>query len=488
MWLTTTLITAVLAATPGSAGLGDRLYPLLGNGGYDVRNYELTLFHARTDPKQTVSGTVTLTAVATQNLSRLDLDFSGDAVGGVSVEGRPAAFTRDGAELIVTPGRRLPAGHRFTLTVTGFTATPTVPVPASDEMMGFLTTPDGTVLAGQPTAAQELFPGNNHPRDKATWTIALTHPAGWTATASGVRTGTRTEGGYVTDTFREANPMATELVQVAVGDFAVRDRRPAGSTPIRDVVPRRLAGQLLPRLEQEREQLTWMEGKVGPYPFDTYGSLVVDAELGGGLETQTLSLYDTGLFTESDAMGVSQLMTHEVAHQWFGDSVSPWSWEDVWLNEGHAHYYELLHAEETGTFGVYGGLPDRAAYFAAIHRMSDQLRAENGPVGAPRDGDEFFHVFNPNVYQGGALVLYALEKKLGAARFNRLEREWVTQYRGRSASTRDFIALASRVAGQDLTRFLNDWLYGETTPPLPAGPTKAGIGGERPLGGEISRR
>jgi aminopeptidase N len=79
-------------------------------------------------------------------------------------------------------------------------------------------------------------------------------------------------------------------------------------------------------------------------------------------------------------------------------------------------------------------------------------------------------VFNPNVYDGGALVLYALQQKIGAARFQQVERAWVAFYRGRSASTQDFMALASRVAHQDLRPFLNQWLYGTTTPPMPGHP------------------
>ncbi|MCA2213099.1 M1 family metallopeptidase [Jidongwangia harbinensis] len=459
---------AQTAPSPGSPGLGDRLYPMLGNGGYDVQNYDLSLFHRTKNPKQTVSGDVTITAEATQSLSRFNLDFTGDQVAAVSVNGRPADFARSGSELTVTPRQHLPAGRRFTVTVAGFTATPAPPGP--DSMMGFLTTPDGTVLAGQPEASQRLFPNNNHPRDKATYTISVTGPVGWTGTASGVLQHTRSRNGYVTSTYRESHPMASELVQVAVGDFVVKRRAPVGRTAIRDVVPRRLAADLLPRLDQERAQLAWMERKIGPYPFENYGSLVVAVELGGALETQTLSLYDAGLFADEHADEASAIMAHELAHHWFGNSVSPWSWTDIWLNEGHAHFYELLHQDEAGKFQESFGAPDRETYFKAVYGMSNRLRTEHGPVGAPPDATSFFHVFNPNVYLGGALVLYALQEKIGAATFAQVQRAWVSSYRGKSASTQDFIALASRVAGEDLDPFLTGWLYGAETPPMPGHP------------------
>jgi aminopeptidase N len=454
-------------ATPGSAGLGDRLYPLLGNGGYDVRNYDLSLRYPAKDPKQTITGDVAITAVATQNLSRFDLDFGGGSVGRVSVNGHSATFSRSGEELIVTPRHYLAKGKHFRVTVTGFTATP---IEANaDSPVGFVTTADGTVLAGQPNTSHLLFPSNDHPRDMATYTIALTAPLGWTAVANGRHLRDRVQGGYLSSTYRESHPMASELVQVAVGDFLVHTRPAVHGVPIRDVVPRRLASTLLPKADVERSQLAWMEGKVGSYPFENYGSLVIDASLGFALETQTLSLYDTRVFG-APAFVRDPIMAHELAHMWFGDSVAPWSWSDVWQNEGHATWYELLYADETGVFQQYTGRANREEYFKHVYSLGDQYRATYGPVARPASSATIWDVFNPNVYDGGALVLYALQQKIGTAKFQQLERAWVRKYRGESASTYDFIALASKISHRDLRAFLIAWLYGTTTPAMPGHP------------------
>jgi len=455
------------APTPGSAGLGDRLYPLLGNGGYDVQDYDLRLRYPKKDPKQTVTGDVTITAVATQNLSRFDLDFGGGSVGKVTVDGRAAAFSRSGDELVITPRHYLAKGKRFWVTVSGFTATP---IEANaDSPAGFVTTPDGTVVAGQPNQTHQLFPSNDHPRDMATYTVTLTVPAGWTGVASGRHVADRRRGGYVSSIYRESKPMAAELLQAAVGDFVVHDRPAAAGVPIRDVVPRRLASTLLPKAEVERAQMGWMVGKVGRYPFENYGSLVIEADLGFALETQTLSLYDTGLFAAPKYI-LDPIMAHELAHQWFGDSVAPRSWSDVWQNEGHATWYELLYAEETGVFPQYTGSANREAYFKRVYSRGDQYRQRYGPVARPAGSASIWDVFNPNVYDGGALVLYALQQKIGTTRFQLLERAWVSKYRGKSASTGDFIALASRISGQDQRTFLTAWLYGSTTPAMPGHP------------------
>jgi aminopeptidase N len=456
-----------LRPAPGAAGLGDRLYPLLGNGGYDVQNYDLALKYAAKDPQQTVGGDVTITAVATQSLSRFDLDFGGTGVGRVAVDGHAAAFSRSGDELIITPRHYLAKGRTFRVTVSGFTA---VPLPANaDSPVGFVATADGTVLAGQPDESHMLFPSNDHPRDKATYSITLTYPSGWIGVANGTAAGQHVHGGYVSSRFRESRPMASELVQVAVGDFVVQSRPAVNGVPIRDVVPARLASTLLPRADVERSQVAWMAAKVGPYPFEDYGTLVIDANLGFALETQTLSLYDTGLFRRP-AYILNPVMTHELAHQWFGDSVAPWSWSDVWQNEGHATWYELLYADETGVFQKYTGYPTREDYFQAVYALGDQWRAKYGPVAQPAGSASVWDVFNPNVYDGGALALYALQQKIGTPKFDQLERTWVSKYRGKSASTDDFIALASKVSGQNLHAFLNAWFYSSTTPPMPGHP------------------
>jgi aminopeptidase N len=325
------------------------------------------------------------------------------------------------------------------------------------------------VLAGQPASSHNLFPSNDHPSDKATYTIKMTAPDGWTATANGRLVRTRESHGRESWTYREKNPMASELVQVAVGDFLQYSRGKVDGIPIRDVVPRRLADTLLPRFANEPEQVRWMESKVGKYPFENYGVVVIDGNLGFALETQTLSLFDTGSFP-SDSAGLDPVLTHELAHQWFGDSVAPEVWSNVWQNEGHASYYEIHYAAEHGTLKAYAGFDTLEAYYKNRYARGDQYRAKYGPVAHPLKSDSIWDVFNPNVYAGGSIVLYALQQQVGDRKFAKIERDWVQRNKGKSKSTEDFIALASKDSGQDLRGFLNDWLYGTKTPPMPGHP------------------
>jgi aminopeptidase N len=458
------------AASPGADGVHDRLFPQLGNGGYDVLHYDLDLRYATSAPSQSIDGTVTILARATQSLSRLNLDFAGGGITDVTVNGRRAAWRRSGEELVITPKHALAKRARFVVRVSHFTAAPTDP----EVSTAFFVTPDGSATAPQPDLAHDIFPSNDHPSDKASFSFRFDVPSDVIAVASGFPTGYRRHGGRAVWRYLQRQPMATQLVQLAVGKYDVRFGGIHRGVPIRDLTSPRLTAQLRPSLELQPSHLDWMRQWVGRYPFDIYGSLVVDTELGFALETQTLSLYDRVWFLDYPIDVWDPTMVHELAHSWFGDDVSVERWSDLWLSEGHASWYEFLYAEENGFLeGDTENYPDETGYatveelMRAVYAHGDEWRASDGPVALPTNADVLFAF---NRYHGGALVLYALRQKVGARAFDRIERAWVARYGGESASTEDFIALASKVSGRDLGRFLRSWLYGTTTPSMPGHP------------------
>ncbi len=446
--------------TPGAPGVGDTLYPGLGNGGFDVRHYTLGMRYDAT--ARTVTGTTEISARATQNLSRFDLDFDGNEIRAVQVDGRPASYQRDGDELVITPGRVLPRSRDFRVRVdyladpaaSHHCAPPNAPIAS-----GWLPDAHGFVVAGQPSCARSVFPGSDHPADKATYTFHLTAPAALTAVANGRLTHRVEHAGEITWTYQERVPMATELTQVAVGDYTVLSSSGPHGVRIRNVVPSDQVDALRPALDLVATQLSWLEPQVGRYPFDSYGILVSPANFRFALETQTVSLLPAGLLRFLPQSYWAPVMVHELAHQWYGDSVSPGQWRDVWLNEGHATWYEASYADQLGYADLAGRM--RAAYAAG-----DSWRRKYGPVAAPPADN----LFNDNVYDGGALVLFALREKVGAATFARIERSWASSHRAGNGTTAQFIDTASHVAHRDLRAFLTAWLYGTTTPPMPNHP------------------
>jgi aminopeptidase N len=268
--------------------------------------------------------------------------------------------------------------------------------------------------------------------------------------------------------------MATELIQLAVGSYDVTNLGFHSGVFLRDVTAKPITARITPLLDVTPAQMDWMQARVGAYPFDLYGSLVVEADLGFALETQTLELIDTSWFDDYSQGVWEPTLLHEMSHMWFGDSVAPNEWSDLWLNEGHASWYEFLYAAEKGeladdteSYRDDNGYANFDDLMRAVYKHGDQWRHDDGPVALPASADTLFSF---QAYHGGALVLYALRQVVGAATFQRIERTWVQRYRDKSASTADFIALASQVSGRDLSGFLRDWLYGTTTPPMPGHP------------------
>ncbi|MER5890147.1 M1 family metallopeptidase [Streptomyces sp. NPDC001941] len=455
------LVAAALPAPVTPLGIGDPLFPQLGNPGYDVLAYDIAMAYPGDNTKP-LDAETKISARALQPLDRVNLDFTHGTVRSVRVNDEPADFALSGEDLVVRPATPLAAGEALRIDVR-HTSDPSGP----RDTGGWVRTGDGLAMANQADAAHRVFPCNDHPADKAYFTFRITAPKDLTAVANGLRTAKERHGANTTWSYRTAHPMATELAQVSIGSSTVVTRKGPHGLPVRDVVRTQDRAALERWLKKTPGHLSWMEGKVGRYPFESYGVLVADADTGFELETQTLSLFERSLFTRPayPEWYVDSIMVHELAHHWFGNSVSPQTWSDLWLNEGHATWYEALYAQEKAKQPLEARMRDAYA-------SSDLWRSAGGPPASPRPPapGHKISLFRPVVYDGSALVLYALRQEVGQAAFDRLERSWVAGYRDRNATTADFVALASRVTGRDLTPFFAGWLYGEKTPPMPGHP------------------
>ncbi|MDJ1130900.1 M1 family metallopeptidase [Streptomyces iconiensis] len=454
-----TLVAAALPA-PEPAGIGDRLFPQLGNPGYDVRAYDIAFRYSGDNSKPLSARTKIDATVTGDGMDRFNLDFAGGEVRSVRVNGLPARHARAGEDLVITPAAPLRRGTPLRVDVR-HTSSPSTP------NGGWLRTTDGLAMANQADAAHRVFPSNDHPSDKAMFTFHVTAPRAVTVVAGGLPAGRTRAGDNTVWTYRHMHPMATELAQVSIGRSAVvRSQGPHG-LPLRHVVPVAQRKALAPWLDRTKEQIAWMERHAGRYPFENYGILAADAQTGFELETQTLSLFERELLTSRSypSWYKQSLMVHELAHQWFGNSVTPRRWGDLWLNEGHATWYEWSYGAERG-----GPAVERRAREA--YRQSDTLRKRFGPPAALKPSKEGgkTELFTSMVYDGSAIVLYALRERIGAEAFARLQREWIARHRDGNASASDFMALAGEVSGQDQTAFLKKWLYGERTPPMPGHP------------------
>lgn len=444
--------------TPGSAGLGDPLFPLSGNGGYTVLRTTLDLQWQA--PRTGFPAVATIDIAADKALSRFNLDFAGNTLGRVLIDDRPVDAVREGDELVVTPSGTLERGRVFRVRVE-YTADPTLMRHREDaiEDYGWIPTPDGTVVYPQPNGTQLLFPANDHPSVRSPMTVRITAPDDVQAVAAGTLTERVPDGpGRTRWTYDSPTPVAGQLVQFAVGRYEILESAGPGGVRLRDAVPPGLVDATAANRALTPGHLDWLTQRLGAYPFDTYGLLVADTDLAVALETQTLSLVP-GTELTGDRVAAERTMVHELAHHWFGNDVGIAKWSDLWLSEGHARFYERLYSEEHGGDRFEDRMRD-------AYRQHDIWRRDFGAPAAPTEPA----LFKRMRYDGSALVLYALREEVGEAVFGDIERTFLSWFRGRGASTLDFVDVASIVAGHDMAPFLEAWLYGTTTPPMPNHP------------------
>ncbi|MYR61951.1 M1 family peptidase [Streptomyces sp. SID625] len=437
---------------PGGSGLRDPYFPKAGNGGYDVSHYGLTLAY---DPgPRRLTGTAVITARATEDLSAFDLDLKGMEVRSVTVEGREARFNRAGQELTVRPHDGLDKGETFSTTVR-YAGTPQTLTDPDGSEEGWLPTSDGALALGQPVGSMAWFPSNNHPSDKATYDIAVSVPANGklTAVSNGELTGTTTAGGRTTYRWRTGEPMASYLATVAIGDFDVRRSTLKNGLPVYTAVDPSLAEASDAVLGQLPEIMDWAEYNFGPYPFSSTG-VIVDRLPDGtyALETQNRPTFPGAPDTAT--------LVHELAHQWYGDSVTPRSWRDMWLNEGFATYAEWLWDEDHD--GPSAQETFQELYDGAKDSGVDSDELWSFPPARPSGAA---HISDEPVYSRGAMVLHKIRQTVGDDTFYDIIQGWAATHRHGTASTADFTAYVEKQSpGKDFTPIWHDWLYGEGKP------------------------
>ncbi|MGP3926735.1 M1 family metallopeptidase [Streptomyces sp. 8N616] len=436
-------------AAPGAPGLGDPYYPDYGNGGYDVSHYDL---HLKYQPKtDRLDGTATLLATTTEALSRFNLDFALD-VSEVRVNGKKADFTRSGAhELEITPAVPLDKGRQVSIVVR-YSGTP-----SQVEVNGFtswLRTPDGGVAANEPEAAWWWFPSNDHPLDKATYDVSVSVPDGTQAISNGVLQSQSSRLGWTKYSWRSNKPQATYLATLAVGRFDVTTDKTTGGLPVLNAYSKDLgdnAGAARASVERSTEVAEWLTEAFGPYPFNALGGYVPNVPTRYALETQTRPFYSPRQFAKGANVSV---VVHELAHQWYGDSVSVKGWKDIWVNEGFARYAQWLWSEKEGE----GTAQELADYVYAQYPADDPFwKVKPGDPGPENQ-------FHDAVYDRGALALQALRNEIGDQAFFAILKGWPKENAYGNGSVRDFARYAEKVSGKPLADLFETWLFTEGKP------------------------
>jgi aminopeptidase N len=446
----------------GPPGLGDPLYALMGNGGYDVLHYDVGL---KVRPEDNhLEGRVVIRARATRPLSSLNLDFHGLSLVRASTGGREIPHRREGDELTLSlsPALARDAAFEITLEYHG------TPVPVRDPAVGFTElgwqkSGDSILAVSEPSGTKNWIPANDHPSDKATYTFRIDTPAGLTAVANGRHAGTTITGDRATHVWEMARPMASYLATIHIGEYELETASGPGGLPLRHYYPAGYPEEKREIFRRTGEMLDRLTEWAGPYPFDSYGTLVLASDQRFALETQAMSTFGREATS-------GRIVFHELAHQWFGNNVSPADWTEVWLNEGFATYLDALWtAGEASAW-------EPAATDAALDRSMTTLREHlgNRPEPASQDNPPPLHpkkrkdLFGAATYFRGALVIHALHRALGGEKFRHFLHEWNRRHRHACATTADFLALAREIGGESTASTVREWIESETWPPPPA--------------------
>jgi aminopeptidase N len=290
-------------------------------------------------------------------------------------------------------------------------------------------------------------PVNDHPADRATYSLSVDVPEGTIVVSSGEALDPVTSGGRTSYEFAFRDEMAAYQLPLAIGSFTVTEETVNGRRywmALPDGVPRDVEASFA----YQPEIVSLFEDRFGPYPFDQVGAIVVDTDLPASLETQAAPTYGLSSL-DPDAV----IIAHELAHQWFGNDVALEQWEDVWLNEGFATFAQLLWIEDH--FGA-------AAYRSQVSSFYEYAKTLPAPAHPPADD-----LFGPSVYVRGALALVALRDSVGDDAIFSMLRHYVSDHAGRNVVTADFLELVSDDLEEGARPLVESFIDDASIPDLP---------------------
>ncbi|GAB3595768.1 M1 family metallopeptidase [Microbacterium tumbae] len=449
----------------------DPYIPQAGDARIRVEHYALDLEYQLSANR--LSATALLDVRIEEETSALWLDLVGLRVRKVRVDGRPEArFTQTDRKVKIALGGAVAVGEIVRVRV-DYAGTPS-PRRTRWGALGWEELEDGLLIASQPTGAPTWFPCNDVPYDKATYTVRIATDPGYTVVGS-VPATRRTERGRAVWAFDIPVPTATYLMTLQIGPY-VEERMPLGDVPGRVFFPRALAARVHADLEDLPRMMAVFEEAFGPYPFTDYTVVVTPDDLEIPLEALASAIF--GANHIDGEHGLERLIAHELAHQWFGNSVGLARWQDIWLNEGFACYAEWIWSEAAGGPSAHARALAHHARLADL--AQDLVVADPGPDA----------MFDDRVYTRGALTLHALRLTIGDEAFFAVLRDWTSAHAYATGTTAAFLALAAQHSEQSLAELFGSWLDEEALPELPAGPAgeKAAVLTGPILGGDRSRR
>ncbi|MDQ1637869.1 MAG: aminopeptidase [Pyrinomonadaceae bacterium] len=425
-------------------------------------NYDITLLF-NDQLSEIASARVAITVQAINDVSLIDLDFGDLTVDSITVDGTATPFSRAPGLLKVELTKPLPRDARAIVLVS-YHGTPK----------------DGLVLgkdkAGKPSAIGDNWPDRvhqwipcfDHPSAKAAVRFTVTAPARDLVVANGKLAQVENSSAATrTWTYTEAAPIPPYCMIIAVGEFAQINMQDVPVTPLSYYVPLPDKAYAVSGFAAANPSLTFFRETIAPYPYEKL-ALIVGATRFGGMENSGAIVFPNRLLDSNVAgplsnvfkvrQGLVEVVAHEIAHQWFGDSVTESTWSDLWLSEGFATYFAGLMVQRYEGEARFNDYMQRAADTYFSFEKTTRIPIHD------TETEDLFRLLNANNYQKGAWVLHMLRKELGDEKFFRGIRDYYDAHRGSLASTEDLCAALEKASGKNLKEFFARWVYGSGHP------------------------
>lgn len=428
----------------------DAYTPQAGDENISVDAYDLDLdYRLKTNR---LAATAVIRGTITHPTRTIGFDLVGLRASKVTVDGdRGARYRQTDRKVKITFSEERAAGAPFNVTI-DYAGAPR-PRRTRWGALGWEELEDGSLVASQPSGAPTWFPCNDVPSDKATYRIRVLTDPDYTVAAGPAR-GKRTHKGRVHWEFALDAPTATYLASVQIGRYTTKATK-LGGVPGRLLYPTALASRVKADFADLGAMMTLFEQHFGPYPFEEYAVVITADDLEIPVEAQAMAVFGANHIDGKG--GLERLVAHELAHQWFGNSVGVGQWKDIWLNEGFACYAEWLWSEASGRASAHAKA--LAHHARLMQEPQDLVLSDPGPA----------DMFDDRIYKRGALTLHALRLTVGDEAFFDVIRAWTATYRHGTADTMDFVAVAEEVTGRPLLAMLRPWLSETALPPMPAG-------------------
>lgn len=429
-------------------GNGDPYTPDAGSDVFEVEMYDLTLDYKVATNR--LAGEAMLAIIMLRESNHLELDLAGLSVSAVRVNGHKASYTHKHSRLRVKLARAMVAGTHLVVEV-DYAGKP-APRKSRWGRIGFEELTDGALVASQPTGAPTWFPCNDHPARKSRYRMAITTEKAYHVVANGIPAGHTDHAGRRTWRFYQDIPAATYLATVQIGRYR-EEAVDLGGIPGALIYPPHLRRRVKHDFGRVGEMMALFEDAFGPYPLAKYVAVITDDDLEIPIEAQGMATF--GANHADGEHGSDRLIAHELAHQWFGNSVTPKQWRHIWLNEGFACYSEWMWSQASGGEST-NALAEH--YYERLAGLPQDIL-----VGDPGAAD----MFDDRIYKRGALTVHALRREVGETTFRALVRSWTHEMRHGVADTEEFIAHAERIAERSLRPLFQAWLFEKRLPAMP---------------------